>query len=124
MKKQTCAVCGTAEGLIRAEMNHFQRVCAAHKKYATYFQLDKVKLELGYIDKLPDSCCAICDKPLSPEENKSIAAGDFIKTCAEHRWMSKFYINTLEFRQQYKEGKPFMLNGLTFSKEHPNGEFR
>ena len=114
-----CAVCGT-KNVIVPKPNHFQSVCDKHSEYVNYFQLDAVKLKLGLIDKLPDSCCQICDKQLSKEENESIGHGDFIKTCADHRWMSNFYVYG-QFREQYKEGKPFSHAGTILTKEYPQG---
>ena len=119
MESKKCAVCGIENVIVPME-HHFQSVCEKHAEFANYFQLDAIKLMLGFIDKLPDSCYQICDKPLSKEENATVGHRDFIKTCTEHRWMSKFYMYS-QFREQYKKGYPFSHAGKILTKEFPHG---
>ena len=115
-----CAVCDTEENLIPPHITDFVRVCEEHKDYRSDFQFDKTKLQYGYINRIPDAKCSICDKQLSNEELESVSRKDFRKNCNEHRWMAHFY-DIDKFKEQYKLGLPFS-NGLwTFSKEFPRG---
>ena len=115
-----CEVCGTEENLIRPYINDFVRVCEEHKEYRADFQFDKIKLQFGYINRIPDAICAICEKQLSSSELESIDRKDFTKTCNEHRWMSHFY-SFHQFSEQYKAGLPFTSGGKVYSKECPKG---
>lgn len=121
-QRQSCAVCGTKENLISADiLNAYNRTCEKHKEYVGHFQLDKVRVALGYLDKLPDACCEVCDKQLSVEELNSIGPKDFTKACSEHRWTAWSAILPSKFRQQYKDGLPFTHEGRVYSKENPRG---
>ena len=115
-----CAVCGTEQNLIRLSINDFVRVCEDHKEYRADFQFDKTKLELGYIEKLPDAKCAICETQLSNQELESIDRKEFHKTCYEHRWMCNFYYIE-PFIAQSKKGLPFTFGDKIYSKEFPAG---
>lgn len=116
-----CAVCDTEENLIPLHINDFVRVCEEHKDYKADFQFDKTKFQYGYINRLPDAKCSICDKQLSNEELESITRKNFTKTCDEHRWMAHFYYIE-KFKEQYKSGLPFTHGGKVYSREYPKGE--
>lgn len=118
-----CIICGTEQNLLPRNINHFHRLCESHKEYWNWFQVDKARVQLGYLKALPNADCALCDKPLSQEELESVGKWEANKMCNEHRWMAGVgYIVALEqFREQYKTGRPFVLHGRCYSKEYPQG---
>ena len=116
---QSCAICGTKDNLMPVITNAYNRTCESHKEYAGHFQLDKVRVALGYLDKIPDADCELCGKHLSVDELNSIGDKDFSKTCDEHRWLAWIASGLHQFKDQYKAGSPFIFvhNGFVYSEK-------
>lgn len=104
-----CAVC-ESRNVVGVRHDHYHRVCSDHLAYGGVFQLDKLKLSLGYIKELPEAKCSICDDDISLADRESMSEMDFSKTCLTHRWLAK-YFRYADLSHQYRNGEPFSLNG-------------